>query len=289
MKRLVLRKMLQNKQLFVPCVYDCYSAKVAEMSGYKAALLSGGALSYSLCGLPDMAFLTSDELIFATERIASCTDLPLIVDADDGYGESPVVVYNTVKRLVKAGAQAVTIDDSTGIRGFERYVAYLASGSQKPYLQPVVSRKVWLAKIKAAVEACQGTDCMVIARTEAFSMYSFDEVMERCLGARELGAEMTLICDGMETLEDAKRVNDLDKGWKMWPDVYSVNGKPNVDLDDIGNLGFNLVTFHVFEKAALYGMMLYGKNNAENHSTVFSEAHFENQAPAELHEFLQKP
>ncbi len=275
MKKQILREMLKKEQLFVPCVYDCFSAKVAEKEGYKSILLSGGALAYSLRGLPDMAFLTVDELICATERITNCTDLPLIVDADDGYGESPIVVYDTVKRLIKAGAQAVTIDDSTGIRGFERYVAHVAAGNKEPFLQPVVSRKIWLAKIKAAVAACHGTNCMVIARTEAFPMYDFNEMKERCICARDLGAEMTLICSGMDTLEDAVKVNEFDKGWKMWPDIYTENGKPNVELEDIEKLGFNLVTFHIFEKAALYGMMLYGTKDAENSDVSFSESHFD--------------
>lgn len=117
-----LLSMLQEKQLLVPCIYDCLSAQMAEKLGFAAALLSGGGLSYSLLGMPDLAMLTIDDLVEATERITAATHIPLIIDADDGYGESPAVVYRAVRRLVRAGAQAVTIDDSTGIRGFERCI-----------------------------------------------------------------------------------------------------------------------------------------------------------------------
>ncbi len=245
---------LRERQLLVPCIYDCISAETAKEAGFEAALLSGGGLSYSLLGMPDLAMLTIDDLVEATERITAAVDLPLIIDADDGYGESPAVVYRAVRRLVCAGAQAITIDDSTGIRGFERYI-YDAVHSESPsYYQSVVDQECWLSKIAAAVSACEGSDCFVIARTEAYTQYGFDEMMERCQKARALGAKMTLICDGMNSKEDAQKVAALDPGWKMWPDYYSIDGKPNVDMEFLNAHEFNLVTCHVFEKAALYGM-----------------------------------
>lgn len=248
-----LKQMLESSQLFVPCVYDCMSAKAAEKAGYRAVFLSGGAIAYSQNGLPDMGFSTADEMIAISDRIVNCTDLPLIVDADDGYGESPIVVYHTVRRLLKAGVQGFCLDDAGAYRGFERKIGAVENGTA--YVQECISREAWLAKIKACVEACKGTDCVVIARTEVPDLH---EAIERCLRARMLGADMTLVCRAMRTLEDGKKVAEYDKGWKMWPDVYSVNGVPNVELEDIRELGFNLVTFHMFEKAALYGMLHYG-------------------------------
>lgn len=258
MEKQTLKQMLASEQLFVPCVYDCMSARAAELSGYKAIFLSGGAIAYSQNGLPDMGFSTADEMIAVSDRITSCVSIPLIVDADDGYGESPIVVYHTIKRLLKAGVQGFCLDDAGGYRGFERKVA--AKENNTPYSQACISREAWLSKIKACVEACAGTDCIVIARTEVPDL---NEAIERCIRARMLGADMTLICRAMRTLEDGKKVAEYDKGWKMWPDVYSVNGVPNVELEDVKKLGFNLVTFHVFEKAALYGMLRYGMEMKE--------------------------
>lgn len=251
-----LKEMLSKEQLFVPCVYDCMSAKAAELSGYKAIFLSGGAMAYSQNGLPDMAFSTADEMVAISDRITSCVNIPLIVDADDGYGESPVVVYHTIRRLLKVGVQGFCLDDAGGYRGFERKVAARENG--EVYTQECVSREVWLAKIKACVKACEGSNCVIIARTEVLDL---NEAIERCIRARMLGADMTLICRSMHSLEDGKKVARYDAGWKMWPDVYSVNGVPNVELEDVKKLGFNLVTFHVFEKAALYGMLFYGTQN----------------------------
>lgn len=267
----------QGKQVFAPCVYDCMSARAAQRSGYPCMMLSGGAIAYSMDGQPDMAFGTLDEVITVVEAITNCTDIPLLVDFDDGYGESPAVVYRNVKRLIRAGAAGFTLDDSTGFRGFERVEYYNANPNE---VNPVtldpsyktIDREKWLAKIKAAVAACEGTGCVCIARTEAGPSYGMEEAILRCVLAKKLGAPMTTVCGGMNDLVMGQRVAAQDTGWKMWPDVIVVNGKPTVELDDVEKIGFNLVTMHVFEKSALYGMMKYGVENIKNKNILYSTA-----------------
>lgn len=274
MAKSVFRKMIEKEQVLVPCVFDCLSAHAAELIGYKATMLSGFAISYSMDGLPDMAMATIDELVFATEHITNMTDCPLLIDGDDGYAESPAVVYRNMKRLIKAGAQGVTIEDSTGIRGFERKVAHVAAGNKEPFQDALVSREVWLSKIKAAVDACAGTDCLVIARTNCFPVFGLDEAVDRCRRARELGAELTMICGGgVKTLDDAKYVGKHDPGAKMWPDIFSVKGKPNIVMEEVEPYGFNSVTCHVFEKGMMYGVLKYAHENMKRGSTRFSQAH----------------
>ena len=197
----------------------------------------------------------------------------MIVDADDGFGDSPVVVYRHMHRLVKAGAMGITIDDSTGIRGFERMMYAAAQGKQPHEGMKLVPRNVWLAKVKATLAACEGTDCVTIARIglPLKTREGFIEAMERALRAKDLGAEMVMV--NVHDLEDARRVARYIKGWKMWPDVMSRGGVPNVNLDDVYKLGFNFVTMHIFEKAAMYGMMKYGLENFKNQNSVYSELH----------------
>jgi 2-methylisocitrate lyase-like PEP mutase family enzyme len=273
--KIKFRNLLSAGQVFAPCVYDCLSARAADLCGYKALMLSGGAVSYSMDGLPDMAFSTIDEVAWITERITNANPLPLIVDADDGFGESPVVVYRNMHRLVKVGAMGITIDDSTGIRGAERFFYALAKGKKVDIseVMKVVPRASWLSKVKATLSACEGTDCVTIARigVPVKTKEGFTEAMERALRAKDLGAEMVMV--GVRDLEDAKRVAKYIKGWKMWPDIISRNGIPNVNLDDISLLGFNFVTMHIFEKAAMYGMMKYGLENIKNQNSVYSEMH----------------
>ncbi|MBN1453109.1 MAG: isocitrate lyase/PEP mutase family protein [Anaerolineales bacterium] len=269
------RDLLSEGQVFAPCVYDCLSARAADLCGFKSLMLSGGAVSYSMDGLPDMGFSTIDEIVWITERITNVNPLSLIVDADDGFGESPVVVYRNMYRLVKAGAMGITIDDSTGVRGAERFFYALAKGKKITISEAmkVVPRDLWLSKVKATLAACEGTDCVTIARIglPLKNEEGFIEAIERALRAKELGAEMIMV--NVHDLEDAQRVARYVKGWKMWPDVASKNGVPNINLNDVYPLGFNFVTMHIFEKAVMYGMMKYGLENFKNQNSVYSEMH----------------
>lgn len=268
----------KGEQVFAPCVYDCMTAVAAEKSGFPCMMLSGGAIAYSMDGQPDMAFGTLDEVITIVEAITNCTNIPLLVDFDDGYGECPAVIYRNVKRLIRAGAAGFTLDDSTGYRGYERNEYYSANPEEvnPATIDPsykTIKREKWLAKIKAAVAACEGTGCVCIARTEAGPSYGMDEAITRCVLAKKLGAPMTTVCGGMNDLAMGMRVAEKDLGWKMWPDVIVVNGKPCVELEDVKKLDFNLVTMHVFEKAALYGMIKYGMEDLKHQNVVYSTGH----------------
>lgn len=265
-KKKTLRELLEKEQVFAPCIWDCVTARSAELCGFGATVLSSGALAWSMLGMPDLGLLTVDEVVFATERIAQFSSIPLIIDAEDGYGESPIHTYRTVSRLAKAGAMAVMIDDTTGIRGWERQLY------QDTRLYETIPEKNWLAKLDAAMAACEGTDCMLIARTEAKFKSGLDAAINRCLSAHALGAPMTLAI-GIQGVADATAVSERVPGWKMYPDVKSKNGVTDIDLQTAARLGFNLVTMHYMEKAVEFGLMLYGLENCKNGSTVFSDSH----------------
>lgn len=162
-------------------------------------------------------------------------------------------------------------------RGFERGEYFAANpdvvNPAKEHPETVcISREAWLAKIKAALAACEGTDCICIARTHAASAYGMEEAITRCELAKELGAPMTM-CGGITFLEDGQRLAARDHGMKMWPDVICIDGKPAVELADIKGLGFNFVTMHVFEKSALYGIFKYGNHDIPAQNVVFSTKH----------------
>ncbi len=279
MKKKVTAKELfeSGEQIFAPCVYDAMTARAAERSGYKCMMLSGGAVAYSMDGQPDMAFGTVDEILVAVESITNAVDIPLVADFDDGYAESPAVIYRNVKRLIRAGASAFTLEDATGIRGFERMEYYRANPQEENPARThpetaIISREAWLSRIKAALAACEGTDCICIARTHAAGAYGWEEALVRVQLARKLGAPMTMI-GGTRVLDDGKSWAAVDPGWKMWPDVTLIDDKPAVELADIKGLGFNFVTMHVFEKAALFGMHRYGVHDWKERNVVFSSTY----------------
>lgn len=265
-KKKTLRELLQKKQVFAPCIWDCFSARAVEMVGYEAMLLSGGALSMSMNGLPDLGITSRDEQVFATSRIANAfPNMPIIVDAEDGFGDGPLNVYHTCERLAQAGAMAITIEDTMGIRGWDRVIA-------NDEMENVVPVETWLAKLRAAMDAIKGTDCMLIARTESMWTLGLDDAIERCLRAEDLGVDMTLILR-LINMEQCEKVAKKVKGWKMYPDITTHNGIPDVSLDEIYELGFNLVTIHYLEKGAMWGMLEYGKKNFENKNAWYSDEH----------------
>lgn len=272
MERKSLKELVAKKQIFAPIVWDVMSAKAAEFAGYEATLLSGGALAIE-AATPDVGLITADDLVRATEYVCRASYLPCCIDADDGYGATPLHAYRTTKRLVEAGAMALTLDDTTGVRGYSRWAQELRSGKGLGNIKhPVVSRELFLAKVKASLEACEGSDCLLIARTEAALQEGLDEAIERCVRAEELGAEMTLII-GLMNIEEARKIAKEVKGWKMWPDVMAPNGIPDADMDELAELGFNYVTAHLLEKGADYGMVDYGTKVRKDKSTVYCDRH----------------
>ncbi|CAN5343698.1 hypothetical protein BH10PSE9_BH10PSE9_00420 [soil metagenome] len=274
--RSTFREVFAKEQVFTPCVWDCYSAKAAEMAGFKAILLSGASLGFSMSGVPDLGLHNQEELIWATDRIADYSPLPLIIDADDGFGET-INAYRTCRRLAKAGAGAILIEDTPNERGSGRFGAAMEAATRAGKVDgnvphPVVSQELWLSKIKASLDACAGTDCVVIARTESKLELGLDDAIERCVKAAELGAEMTYV-HALRTLDECKKVAKVLPGWKMFGDVATVNGVPFVRLEEIEALGFNLVSMHYLEKGSMYGMMEYGRQVFKNRSTAYADDH----------------
>ena len=265
MNKTNIRELLAREQVFAPCVHDCMSARTVEMCGYNGIFLSGGTTANSMLGMPDIAAMSLDELVWATTRIADYSYLPLFVDADHGYGEGPLNVYRTAYRLAKAGAVGFSIEDTAGVHGWER----MTVAGQNESVIPV---ETWLAKLRAAKAATEGSDCIVIARTETKFSQGLDAAIERCQRALEVGADMTMIV-GIKTIDDCRRIAEKVPGWKMYPDLFSHDGIPDVNLDEIYELGFNLVTIHYLQKGAMYGMMKYGMENFKNKSAVFSDNH----------------
>ena len=259
------RELLSKKQVFAPCVHDCMSAKAAELCGYNGLMLSGGMTARSMSGYPDLGIMSLDELIWVTDRITNMTKLPLVIDAENGLGEGPLNAYRTAERLAKAGASGLTIEDTTGIRGWGRM-------SANNELQGLETEEMWLAKIRAAKSALEGSDCILIARTESLPILGLDGAIERCMKAVDAGADMIVIVM-IKTLDQCKQIAERIPGWKMYPDLFSHDGIPDVELDDVDKLGFNFVTMHGLAKGALYGMMDFGRHNFVNKSAVYSDQH----------------
>ncbi|MBQ9463732.1 MAG: isocitrate lyase/PEP mutase family protein, partial [Lachnospiraceae bacterium] len=163
-----------DKCILVPCVYDCASNHAVEMCGFPISLLSGGELSLAMNGAIDYGFTGLTDLEWMVSRISQTSSIPLIADIEDGFG-GPLAVYRAAKRLSKAGAAAIQLEDS-------------ADMEESTKLLP---REKYLAKVRAALDALEGTDCLLIARSNAdpFNPEEMKEGCERLQEAIDIGAE----------------------------------------------------------------------------------------------------
>lgn len=254
MSVITLKQLLHESSacILAPCIYDCASARAVEMVGFKAAMLSGGELSLAMNGVVDYGFTNLTDIEWAVSRISQTSPLSLAVDMEDGYG-GPLAVYRTAKRLARAGAQALQLEDSSSM-------------ADSTALLP---REEYYAKVRAAVAALQGTDCILIARTNADPATQLDEGCERCKTAIELGADMTTVVK-LNNLGDARYVSEKVPGWKMYPDVSGKNGVPEVTVEEVYPLGFVFMTMHYLLKAAMDGMLEHGKRNFAQQGCVYT-------------------
>lgn len=260
-KRTTLRELVEKECVIAPCVYDCASARAAEMSGYRAIFLSGAELSMAMDGMPDIGVLNLEELLWMTRRITEVSPLPLAVDIEDGFG-GPLNVFRTCERMARAGAMGVLLEDETE-PGFARSVVE----------DNILPREAYFAKVKAGVDALKGSDCLLMARTNVAinTPAGMDEAVARALGAFDLGADMVVV-NRVKNLQEAREVSRRVPGWKIYPDLNQDQGLPPVKLEDIEPLGFKYVTMHFMLKAAMAGMLEWGDRNFKEQNNLYSLA-----------------
>ncbi len=165
-----LRTLLSSGCLPVPGVYDCVSAKLAEAAGFEALELSGSSVSAATLGLPDLGFLNLSDITKVAERVVASVSVPVICDADTGYG-GVNQVWETVRRLEHAGVAAIHIEDQES----PKKCGCMAG-------RPVVSESEMVTKIQSAVAARQSDDFFIIGRTDAKETEGMSGVLRR-LGA----------------------------------------------------------------------------------------------------------
>jgi 2-methylisocitrate lyase-like PEP mutase family enzyme len=201
----------------VPCAYDGISARVAEQAGFPAVALSGNAVSGSVLGLPDIGVLGMAENVAHAGRIARSLSVPLICDADTGYG-GVLNVIRTVREFEAAGVAAIHIEDQVT----PKRCGLLPQGI------PVVPVEEHVQKIKAAVGARQSPDFLVIARTDAKSMHGLEDAATRARAYIEAGADGALVV-GANTPDELLYVADVVRG----PLVAVIHeAPPTTDLSD---------------------------------------------------------
>src|SRR5215212_4451757 len=164
-----------------PGVYDTLSAKIVEQVGFPMSFISGYSVAATSIGEPDLGLLTQTEIVERARRICGAVKIPIIVDADTGYG-NPLNVIRTVRELIGAGAAGCFLEDQV----WPKKCGHMRG-------KKVIEREEYIHKIKAAVEARGDRAFFIVARTDSLAAVSLDEAIARVTAAREAGADASFV------------------------------------------------------------------------------------------------
>jgi 2-methylisocitrate lyase-like PEP mutase family enzyme len=229
-----LRELLDDPGVVVaPGAYDGLSARLIVQAGYSVVYMTGFGTAASVLGQPDVGLLTMSEMVNRASALATVAgDVPLIADADTGYG-NPINVRRTIREYEHAGVAGLHIEDQV----WPKKCGHM-EGKQ------VIPMDEMVQKIRAAVDARQDPDFVIIARTDAIAVNGLEDALMRGHAYREAGADVLFI-------EAPRSITDLQSIMQAFPDVpllynWAESGKtPLLSLAEIHALGFKLVIFPV--------------------------------------------
>ncbi|RYF33124.1 MAG: isocitrate lyase/PEP mutase family protein [Comamonadaceae bacterium] len=263
-----LRALVESRRgVVVPGAFNALSAKVIEDLGYQAIYVTGAGVTNMWFGLPDQGFMGLHEIADHTARIRDAVSLPLIVDADTGFGNA-LNVRHTVRVLERAGADCIQLEDQVAPKRCGHF-----SGKE------VISTEEAVAKIKAAVDARHDPDFLIMARTDACATQGFEAAIERAQKFAEAGADILFV----EAVTTAEEIRALPQRLAR-PQLMNmvIGGKtPIFGAEELGGLGYGIV---LYANAALQGAVA-GMQKA---LTVLRDARRIDEDPALVTPFAER-
>ena len=232
-----LRALAQARRgVIVPGAFNALSARVVEDLGFEALYITGAGVTNMGLGLPDQAFMGLTDIADQTARIRDAVQLPLIVDADTGFGNA-LNTYHTVRTLERAGADCIQLEDQVSPKRCGHF-----------HGKDVVDAREMVGKIRAACDARRDGDLLIMARTDAAAVHGFDAAVERAGQYAEAGADILFV----EAVTTAEQVRALPA---LLPRPQLINlvigGKtPITGAAELADLGYGLV---LYANAALQG------------------------------------
>lgn len=228
----VLKKRLADSRILVaPGVFDAFSAMLAARAGFEALYVSGASIAYSRLGRPDIGLFGLEEVADVVCHIAERVDLPLVVDADTGFGNA-LNVQRTVRLLERSGASGVQIED----QAMPKRCGHLDGKALIPAAEMV-------GKIKAAVDARRDQATQIVARTDAIAVEGFEPALERAEAYRAAGADVLFVeapRDETEMAEVARRFGDKVP---LLANMVEGGKTPALSASELEAAGFDLVIF----------------------------------------------
>ncbi len=229
---MTLRERLKGPRiLLAPGAYDALSALLVEQAGFEAVYLSGASLAHTRLGRPDIGLVTASEVENTVANLRERIALPIIVDADTGYGNA-LNVMRTVKGLERAGATAIQLEDQTT----PKRCGHLDGKSVIPAAEMV-------GKVKAALDARASPETLIVARTDAAAVDGFDAALDRAERYLEAGADV-LFVEAPRSLDDMKAATARFKGRvPLLANMVEGGKTPILPAAELEALGFSLVIF----------------------------------------------
>ena len=213
-----------------PGAYDTISAKPIERIGFPLGFISGYSVAASLIGEPDMGLLTQMEMIGRARQICRSVRIPIIVDADTGYG-NPLNVIRTVEELIDAGAAGCFLEDQV----WPKKCGHMR-GKQ------VIERSQYIDKIRAAVETRGDGDFFIVARTDALAAVSLDEALARVEEARAAGADASFV-EAPESRQQMAEVGRRAPAGPLVANMIEHGRTPVLGKDELASMGYTLILY----------------------------------------------
>ena len=236
--RKTLKALAESRRgVLVPGAFNALSARVVADLGFEALYVTGAGVSNMWFGLPDQAFMGLTDMADHTARIRDAVELPLIVDADTGFGNA-LNTYHAVRTLERAGADCIQLEDQVSPKRCGHF-----NGKE------VISTDEMLGKIRAAVDARRDPDTLILARTDACATQGFEAAVERAQRFGEAGADILFV----EAVTTAEEIRALPRRLAGKPQLMNmvIGGKtPIFSAEELAGLGYGIV---LYANAALQG------------------------------------
>jgi methylisocitrate lyase len=226
-----LRTQIEDKKkiMVLPGVFDALSAKIAQLVGFDAIFQTGYGSAAALLGMPDFGFLNAGETRCNAHRIIRAVNIPVIVDADTGYG-NPLNVWHLVRELQSLGAAGIFLEDQIWPKRCGHMIG-----------KDVISKDDYILKLKAALEARKSKDFIIVARTDARAPLGLDEAIERGKAYHKAGADVIFI-EAPKTIEELKKIaNELDA--PLVANMIEEGLTPNLSAKELLKMGYRIAVF----------------------------------------------
>ena len=254
----MLKSIIKTETLLAPGIYDALSGLIAEQSGARAVYLSGASIAYTRFGRSDVGLVSVSEVHDTLAAVTDRIKIPIIVDADTGFGNA-LNVQRTVRNFERAGAAAIQIEDQS----FPKRCGHLDG-------KVLIKTDEMVGKVKAAVDARKTSDTLIIARTDARAVEGLQEAIDRAHTYEEAGADILFI-EAPRSVDELKIIRkSFHLNTPLLANMVEGGKTPVKTADDLKSLGFNIVIFPggavraaTFQLQEYYAGLLENGSNAE--------------------------